>query len=229
MKGLKPTHVIDGDLMIVGHPNDVKQVKKEVVGEKLLFRKDEDKLLEYVGAKCDLTRDADGIGTMKITQPVLVQKLKDIYGKPKKPVITPTLAGKELIRGDGAGTIEEPAQITQFCSGTVLCMYMMQWLRPEVQNTTRSCARMMQKPREVHEPALQRLAHYIISTPEHGLLLHPNRKWDGSRKFSFEAALIPIMLQIRMADELSQDEFRLYSKIALLPFEATLKSLLPCL
>lgn len=171
------------DLMIVGHPEDVKRVKTDI-GRKFIC-KDEGKLLEYVGAKCDFTRNADGIGTMKITQPVLVQKLEDIYGKPKKPVITPAVAGQELIRGDGAGTIDEPARVTKFRSGTALCMYMTQWSRPEVQNATRSCARMMQKPREVHEPALERLAQYIISTPERGLVLHPTRKWDGSRKFKF--------------------------------------------
>jgi hypothetical protein len=44
---------------------------------------------------------------------------------------------------------------------------------------------MMQKPQQIHMPALVRLAHYIVSTPERGLVLHPNRKWDGSKHFKF--------------------------------------------
>lgn len=55
-----------------------------------------------------------------------------------------------------------------------------------MQNATRACAHMMQKPQEIHMPALTRLAHYMVSTPERGLVLHPNRTWDGSKDFKFQ-------------------------------------------
>jgi hypothetical protein len=45
---------------------------------------------------------------------------------------------------------------------------------------------MMQKPQDIHQQPLQRLAHYIVSTPERGLVLHPNRKWDGSHNFKLQ-------------------------------------------
>jgi hypothetical protein len=55
-----------------------------------------------------------------------------------------------------------------------------------VLNATRGCAHMMQKPQDIHQQPLQRLAHYIVSTPERGLVLHPNRKWDGSHNFKLQ-------------------------------------------
>jgi hypothetical protein len=171
------------DVMILGEPQDVKRVKREISA--LFVCKDEGALVEYVGAKLNFSRDADGIGTMKVTQPVLVDKLRDMFGEPTRPVTTPAVPGQELVRSDSSELITKPAEITKYRAGTALCMYKTQWSRPDVQNATRACARMMQKPQQIHMPALVRLAHYIVSTPERGLVLHPNRKWDGSKHFKF--------------------------------------------
>lgn len=172
------------DVMILGEPQDVKRVKSELSA--LFICKDEGALVEYVGAKLQFSRGANGIGKIKITQPVLVDKLRDMFGEPNRPVRTPTIPGQELVRGNGNGLITDPAKINLYRAGTALCMYKTQWSRPDVQNATRACARMMQKPQEIHMPALTRLAHYIVSTPEHGLVLHPNRTWDGSKDFKFQ-------------------------------------------
>ena len=64
-------------------------------------------------------------------------------------------------------------------------MYLMQWSRPDIQNATRGLARMMSAPRDVHVPALERLVHYLVCTPNRGLFMHPNRKWDGSKDHKF--------------------------------------------
>eukprot|EP00956_Cyclotella_meneghiniana_P027319 scaffold61013_cov44-Cyclotella_meneghiniana.AAC.2 len=65
--------------MILGHPQDVARVKQDI--SSAFVSQDEGSLMEYVGVKCDFKRDANGIGTMKVTQPVLVQKLKDAVGE----------------------------------------------------------------------------------------------------------------------------------------------------
>lgn len=140
---------------------------------------------EYVGAKCEVSRDADGLGTMKITQPVLIQKLKDMVGEPNRPVRTPALAGEVLVRGDGSGALTDPSEITRYRSITAINMYIGQWSRAEIQNATRGCARMMQAPRAVHEKALTRLAQYCVCTPNRGLVLRPDRMWDGSINHKF--------------------------------------------
>jgi hypothetical protein len=70
------------DVMILGHPWDVKRVKRDLSRE--FVCKDEGALVKYVGNKCDLKRGSDGIGTIKLTQPVLVSKLKDMVGEPSK-------------------------------------------------------------------------------------------------------------------------------------------------
>lgn len=67
------------DVMILGEPQDIKRVKSEL--STLFICKDEGALVEYVGAKLQFSRGADGIGKMKITQPVLVDKLRDMYGE----------------------------------------------------------------------------------------------------------------------------------------------------
>jgi hypothetical protein len=37
----------------------------------------------------------------------------------------------------------------------------------------------------VHEKAMLRVLKYCASTPEHGLMLKPNRTWNGNPNFEF--------------------------------------------
>ena len=63
------------NIMALGHPEDVKQIKEDL--KNAFACKSEGYLKEYVGSKVDFTRDETGLGTIKITQPVLVQKLAE--------------------------------------------------------------------------------------------------------------------------------------------------------
>ena len=71
-------------------------------------------LKEYIRSKVDLTCNKNGLGTVKVTQPVLVQKLEESFhmtgGRNPK---TPTLAGQVLVRGDG-GDMLGPVETTKF-------------------------------------------------------------------------------------------------------------------
>ena len=91
------------DIMALGHPEDVKQIEEDL--KNAFACKSEGYLKEYVGSKVDFTQDETGLGTIKITQPVLVQKLAESFdvagGRNPK---TPAIAGQVLVRGDGSNT-----------------------------------------------------------------------------------------------------------------------------
>ena len=58
-----------------------------------------------VGSKIDVTRDEDGLGTVRFTHPMLKQKLKDEYDVPDIAPTTPAREGQVLLRGDGSGQL----------------------------------------------------------------------------------------------------------------------------
>ena len=59
---------------------------------------------------------------------------------------TPAVAGQVLVKGDGEGTVS-PDQIKMYRSTTATCMFMMQWLRPDIFNAVHGLARHMTVPR----------------------------------------------------------------------------------
>ena len=62
----------------------------------------------------------------------------------------------------------------------------MRWSRPEIQNSVRELARHFQGAVEGHVKAMHRVMQYVISTPNRGLTLKPDRVWDGKdRNFEF--------------------------------------------
>ncbi len=135
--------------------------------------KSEGKLTEYIGSKVDMTQDESGLDTIKIIQPVMVQKLEESFdvagGRDPR---TPALAGQVLVRGDGSNMLG-PVEMTKFRPGTAICLYMTQWSRPGIFNALRACARQMSAPRKVHMRALVYLIKHIVRTKNRGLVLKP--------------------------------------------------------
>ena len=89
--------------------------------------KREGELSEYVGSKITIQRGKDGLGTVKFTQPVLIQKLEDEYkltggSAPRLPAI----AGQVLIKGKGTGIVDRE-RVKRYRSATATCMFIMQW------------------------------------------------------------------------------------------------------
>jgi hypothetical protein len=171
------------DLLVLGWPEDVAAIRRDL--ESVLTCKSEGKLVEYVGNKIDVVRHDNGLATAKFTQPVLIQKIEDGFdlGDGQAPK-TPAVAGQELVQGDGSGKVEG-LEATRYRSGTALCMFMMQWSRPEIYNAARGLARQMASPRLAHVQALRHLMRYMVATRRRGLVLSPTRVWDGSKKFKF--------------------------------------------
>ncbi len=76
--------------------------------------KSEGKLTEYIGSKVDMTRDKNGLGTIKITHPVLVQKLEETFDvKGGRDPKTPALVGQVIVRRDGSNMLES-VKMTKF-------------------------------------------------------------------------------------------------------------------
>ena len=142
--------------------------------------------MEYLGSKIDVTRLPSGLATVKFTQPVLLQKLRDEFDLPggKNPK-TPAVAGQVLVRGDGSGTLVG-AEATKYMSGSATMLFMVQWSRLEAFNAVRSLMRHMSAPRIAHEKAMLYCMKYMVSTPNRGLVLAPDRIWDGSQSFKWQ-------------------------------------------
>ena len=84
---------------------NVEQAKKHLFAA--FECKAEGVLTEYVGSKISITQLASGLKTVKFTQPVLVQKLKDEFLQETSGAFpkTPAVAGLVLIKGDGSGAL----------------------------------------------------------------------------------------------------------------------------
>ena len=161
------------DLIIMGLPANVGQIEQDL--EKSFACKSEREMKEYVGSKIDILRDSTGLGTAKLTQPVLIQKLKYDFDLGSDTVPrTPAFPGQVLMKGDGNSPLPHD-QAKKFRSATATIMYLMQWSRPKVYNATRNCSRMMSNPQHQHWKPLMHLIKYVTGTPDRGLTLAPYR------------------------------------------------------
>ena len=171
------------DIITVGEPGGVDKLGIDLHGA--FECKSKGMLKNYVGSKIDIVRKSNGLATVKFTQPVLVQKLEDEYNLPRGNALkTPAVAGQTLVKGDGSGTVGDH-EATEYRSGTATCIFVMQWLRPDIYNATRGLARQMSAPRLAHVKAMKTLMKYAMATMNRGLVLAPDTVWDGSREFQF--------------------------------------------
>lgn len=169
------------DLFACGEPLDLDYFERDL--KNAFACKTEEEFNEYVGNLINIDRpDPNGAATIKFTQPVLIQKLAEQWEPTGRVPKTPALAGQSLSKDDGSNALA-PVQATKYRSGTAICMYMMQWSRPDIYNATRDLARHMAAPAAQHEKALRHLIHYVTSTPNRGLTLSPDRVWYGGKAF----------------------------------------------
>ena len=104
-----------------------------------------------MGRKINLSRDENGLGKVKFTQPVLVQKLQDEFDLPGER-IPKTLAapGQGLLKSDGSNNFHRQ-RVKMYRSGTEICMFIMQWSRPDIYNAAMVLSRHISAPTAVHE------------------------------------------------------------------------------
>jgi hypothetical protein len=113
---------------------------------------------------------------LKFTQPVLNN---DKFELPKKSYKTPAPAGSVLVAGRKEEALS-PAMQKKYCSGTGKAMHAMQYSKPELYNEVQDLSRHMHKATQEHYKAMLLVLKCSVDTLKQGLVLEPNRKWDGS-------------------------------------------------
>jgi len=140
---------------------------------------------EYIGCKVDHNR-RDGI--IKITQPVLIKKLRDEFDieESGRKITTPAKAGSVLERPKEGDTVLSRKKQSTYRSIQGILQYMTGCSRLELGNAVRETARQNSGATEEASEQLQRTAQYVIATENRGLMLKPTRKWDGKKGFKFK-------------------------------------------
>ena len=75
---------------------------------------------------------------------------------------------------------------TKYRSGVGKLMHLHRKSRPEIKNAVRDLSRWVSGASEKHVRAMYRVMRYCLGTPERGLVIKPNCRWNGSRDFEFE-------------------------------------------
>ncbi len=68
----------------------------------------------------------------------------------------------------------------RYCSGNRKAMHAIQYSKPETFKAVQDLSRHMLKAMQDHYKAMLCVLKYSLDTVEQGLVLKPNRKWDGS-------------------------------------------------
>lgn len=168
------------DCFVVGPAQGVKEAKIALMER---FDCDEvGNMDEYVGCKLERNWEERSI---KITQPVLLQSFEDEFDMPDlKPRWTPAEGGQMLMTCDEENGVPAKEQKI-FRKGTGKLLHMSRWSRPETLNSVRELSKGMKVASWNHAKAMYRAMQYCISTKNRGLVLKPNREWDGNKDFKF--------------------------------------------
>jgi hypothetical protein len=142
-------------------------------------RKDCGDSKDYVGCKLVRTKNL-----LKLTQPVLMQSYNDEFELPKKSYRTPDPARLVLVAGKKEEALN-PAMQKKYCSGTGKAMHVMQYSKLEMYNAVQDLSCHKHEATQDHFKAMLCVLKYSLDTVEQGLVLKPNRKWDGSQSHEF--------------------------------------------
>jgi hypothetical protein len=193
------------DLLVCGEDRDLDVFEREIKSEMEI--KAEPEFKEYLGNAITIKRDTTGLGEVKFTQPLLLQKLKDNCPPENNQIPrTPAAPGTELSKDESSAELSKE-QAFKFRSLLATIMHMVQWSRPDILQSVRALARYMHAPREFHWRALQYLLAYMYGTLYRGLSLRPVRLWDGSEGYTNSSLVVDptrIMRLMSMIGAVSQ-------------------------
>ena len=166
------------DLLSCGQKHEVENGREKI---KQFFDLDKvGELSEYVGCKIEYNREQ---GFMKLTQPVLIQSFEDEFELPEREYNTPAAPGSVMVEGK---VINEDAH-HQYRKGVGKLIHLAKYSRIEILNAVRELSRFGSKPSEAHYKGMLRTMKYCVDTKEEGIILKPNKYWDGKDKnFEFE-------------------------------------------
>jgi hypothetical protein len=162
---------IDNNL-IIGSKKAVEKAKKDLMER--FDCKDCGDLEEYVG--CMIARMES---SLKVTQPMLLQSYIDQIKLPTRCYKTPTQARSVLVVGKKDEALS-PTMQTKYPLGTGKAMHEMQYSKPETYITVQDMSHHMHAATQDHYKTMLSIIKYSVDTAEQGLVIKPNRKWDGS-------------------------------------------------
>ena len=137
-------------------------------------------LNEYVGNAIEYTAD----GGLKFTQPDLTQSYIDEFDiNTDKERKTPAEAGSVLAKG---GTPLNNQDQTYIRKAIGKLLYQMQLSRACVSQSTRDLTKHMAEGTVEVKNAMHRAMECLVATPNRGVTLKPDCKWNGSKDFKFK-------------------------------------------
>ena len=156
------------DCLHCGKPKDIAYYKQELMLK--LNCDDAEELKEYIG--CKIERKGN---KMKLTQPVLVQSLRDEFDMlDKTPCNLPAPHGKELT-SDGESLSEEEMKV--YRSGVGKLLFLMRYSRPDILNAVRELSKWMSAGTTIdHMKVMRQTMNYVIHTKNRGLCLQPDMR-----------------------------------------------------
>jgi hypothetical protein len=165
---------------------------------------------DYIG--CKITIDHEE-GSVKFTQPVLVQSLNDQFEDILQGTnpLTPARPGNILTTCSESDKLS-PEMHSRYRTGVGKLLYLAKNSRPDIANAVHELARHCHAPSKAHWDAMTLCIRYVQGTPTRGLVLKPSGKWDGrkgtlSSRFVEVEDQIPIMQLILKVDEASQGQW----------------------
>ena len=137
---------------------------------------------EYIGTKIDVDTMHK---SLKITQLVLVQSLKDKFKfkEVTAKLEVPAVAGTHL---HPSGPKLGGAEQTKYHSGVGKLLYLVKWSCPEIANSVHELTRFMTQSYPVCMTGLEHVMQHVLKYLEHGMVMQPDSHWDGSKDFKFE-------------------------------------------
>ena len=141
-------------------------------------------LKEYIGMKVDIDR---ATGSLKLTQPVMIQSFMDEFDLPGEIPPNPAPQGEILKKGE-----DETDNLTTkfqklYRKGVGKLLHMSRWTRPDCLNRVRELSRFMQGATKHHLKRMYRVMDFVVATAQFGWYMQPNAKWDGKdREFEFD-------------------------------------------
>ena len=169
------------DLVLFGSNKEV--VLREVTKVKRLFEIDDaGPLVDYLGCRLEIDWEKK---SCHITQPVLIQSLKDEYNPSDTAVPLPANPRTVLRKADKDDGVNRKRQ-KEYRAKVGRILHMAAWSRPDITNATREVSRHGQHATIRHHRALDHLITYLWHTAKRGWLLQPTRTWTGSdQSFQF--------------------------------------------
>ena len=145
---------------------------------------DSGELKEYVGCKVHYDREQR---TVTITQPVLMQSLKDEFELPTATYECPAAPGTTLQSTITAEEVDNDDEQREYRKAVGKLLHIMRWSRPDILNAVREVSRFLGRANEAHVKACKRILKYCVDTSERGLRLQPTGHWDGrDRNYEFK-------------------------------------------